>query len=226
MLLVTVVFGASAQYRWNGYPSPYQRLQRNMEHNQNRDRIGYRNGDSKLVLNLDYGISLPMGDLHQYVDKPSFNGWNASLLYQINPKIAAGLGIGFYDYYQKLPRTIYQDKTTSISAVQTHIVQYVPIQPTLLYTPNGGKKGVQPYVGLGIGGALVNYEKYWGVFVDKNNKFGFSVSPMAGVLIPFTKTSRLKLNIGVRYNYATFSYQEIKNLSNMEANIGISLHLK
>lgn len=225
-LLAVTAFQAGAQYRWYGYPSPYQRMQRNMERNRNPEHVGSRQGPSKLVLNLNYGISLPLGDLHQYVNKPSFNGWNAALLYQINPKIAAGLGFGFYDFYQKLPREVYGDKNSAISAVQTHTLQYIPIQPTVVYTPNGNKGAVQPYVGLGIGGALVNYNKYWGEFGDKDNKFAFSVTPMAGIHIPFGKTSPLKLNVGVKYNYIPYTNDEIHNLSAVEGNVGLSLHLR
>lgn len=228
-LLVGGVWCANAQ--WRPYPyryeNRYQRLQQNMERNHDNDQYVYRkNGKPRLSLNLNYGISQPLGSLHDYAGKTSFNGWNASLLYQFNPKIAAGLGVGFYDYYQKIPRKIYEDKTTAISAVQTHTLQLIPIQPTIIYTPNGDKPGIQPYIGIGIGVADVNYEKYWGEFVDKQNKVGFSVSPMAGVHIPFSKTSPLQFNIGVKYNYAPYAYNEIKNVSSVEGNAGISIHLK
>jgi hypothetical protein len=230
MLLVAVsVVAVNAQFRRYPYPyrNPYQRLQQNMEHNQNQDQANvYRNRDSKLWLTLDYAVSQPLGSLKDYADKTSFAGWNVSLLYQFNPKIAAGLGVGFYNYYQKIPRQVYEDKTTSISAVQSHTLQLIPIQPTIVFTPHGGEAGVQPYVGLGVGVADVNYEKYWGEFVDKTNKVGFSVSPMAGVRIPIGKTSPVKVNIGVKYNYAPFAYNEIKNISTVEANAGISIHLR
>lgn len=225
-LLALMAFQAGAQYRWYGNPSPYQRMQRNMERNRNPQQVGDHNGPSKLMVTLNYGASLPLGSLHQYVDKPSFTGWNAQLMYEINPKVAVGLGFGFYDYYQKLPRALYEDKGTTISAVQSRTLQYVPIQPTILFTPNGNTGKVRPYVGLGIGGALVNYNKYWGEFADKHNKFAFSVKPMAGIRVPFSSKSPLQLNVGVGYNYSPYSYNEVHNLSTVEANVGLSLHLR
>lgn len=225
-LLALMAFQAGAQYRWYGYPSPYQRMQRNMERNRNPQQVGDRNGPSKLMVNLNYGVSLPLGSLHQYIDKPSFTGWNAQLMYEINPKVAVGLGFGFYDYYQKLPRAIYDNKGTTISAVQSRTLQYVPIQPTILFTPNGNTGKVRPYVGLAVGGALVNYNKYWGEFTDKNNKFAFSVKPMAGIRVPFSSKSPLQFNVGVGYNYIAYSYNEVHNLSTVEGNVGLSLHLR
>lgn len=229
LILAVSAFAASAQWRPYpyGYRNPYQRLQQNMEKNNNRDQYTYRkNPNPRLSLNLNYGISQPLGSLKDYTDKTSLTGWNVSLLYQINPQLAAGLGVGYYNYYEKIPRKVYEDKTTAVSAVQSHTLQLVPVQPTIIYTPHGEKPGVRPYVGLGIGVTDVNYEKYWGEFADSQNKIAFSVSPMAGVHIPFSQTSPIALNAGVRYNYVPYSHNEIKNISTIEGNIGLSIHLR
>src|SRR5690242_18441203 len=130
-------------------------------------------------LNLNYSAARPFGTLHDYADKTSFSGWNGSLMYEVSPSFSAGLRAGFQDYYQKLPRALYSDKTTDVSAVQTHTLQTIPIQATALYTVHGTQPGIHPYVGLGIGITDVNYEKYWGEFVDQDNKVAFSISPTA-----------------------------------------------
>lgn len=229
-LFVAVCVTANAQWfrPYPNYNNGYQRLQQNMERGQNNnDQYAYtRNGNSNFVLNLNYGISQPLGTLKDYTNKTSFAGWNASLLYQINPQIAAGLSGGYYSYYQKIPRQVYHQGYTDISAVQSHTLQLIPIQPAILYTPEGDKPGIQPYVGLGVGVADVNYGEYWGEFVDSKDKIGFSVSPMAGIHIPFSKTSPLKFNVGVKYTYAPFTYNEIHNISMVEANVGLSIHLR
>lgn len=231
VIMTTACLVANAQwYRPYpyGYDNGYQRLQRNMERGQNNnDQYAYtRYSNSNFLLNLNYGISQPLGTLKDYANHTSFAGWNASLLYQINPKIAAGLSAGYYSYYQKIPRQVYHQGYTDISAVQSHTLQFIPVQPTILYTPGGDKPGIQPYAGLGIGPAFVNYQKYWGEFVDSKNKMSFSVSPMAGIHIPFGKTSPLKFNVGVKYNYVPFTYNEIHNISTVEANVGLSIHLR
>lgn len=228
--LISAACAANAQW-WRPYPpyqNGYQRLQQNMERGQNNnDQYAYtRNSNSNFVLNLNYGISEPVGSLKSYTNPTSFTGWNISLLYQINPKIAAGLGVGYYSYYQKIPRQVYHQGYTDISAVQSHTLQFIPIQPTILFTPKGDKPGIQPYVGLGIGAADVNYEEYWGEFVDSKNKIGFSVSPMAGIHVPFSKTSPLKFNVGLKYNYAPFAYNEIHGINTVEANLGLSIRLR
>lgn len=229
--LLLAVMEVSAQYRYP-YPPPYPNRDQPTQQNVGRsgeikqDSRVYQNRKSNLLLNLNYGLSQPLGSLNDYTKNTSFNGWNLSLLYQFNPKFAAGLGVGFYDYYQKIPRQLYTDKNSTISAVQTHTVQLIPIQPTALYKPKGGEKGIQPYVGLGVGIANVNHEKYWGQFVDKNNKISLSVSPMVGIKIPFGAHSPLSANVGVKYNYIPYKHDEISNINTVEGNVGISLHLR
>lgn len=229
LLLFIPAIAVQAQYRRYPYPSrpPYQRNQvgRNGEINQDRT-IMRRSGPTRLWLDLNYGLSQPLGSLKDYTDKTSTNGWRASLLYQINPKIAVGLGSGFYDYYERIPRKIYQDKNTTISAVQTHTLQLIPIQPTILYFLGDQKKNVKPYIGLGIGVTDVNYKNYWGEFVDKENSISFSASPMIGLRIPFSPTSPLSFNADLRYNFVSYNRNGIKTIQAPEANVGLSINLK
>lgn len=181
--------------------------------------------DHRLKLDLNYQVSQPFGSLHDYVNKTSFNGWNGALMYDINPNWSGGLSIGFQDYYQKIPRQVYHSGTTDISAVQTHTLQSIPVEATGRYTWRAAQPGIHPYAGLGIGIADINYEKYWGEFVDQYNTVHFSVSPMAGLLIPISERSPVDVNIGVRYNYVPYSNNEVGNLSALHGNIGLQIGL-
>ncbi len=226
LFVPAVAVQAQYRYPYQNRP-PYQRNQvgRNGEINQNQNMIR-RNGPSKLWLDLNYAVSQPFGGLKDYANKTSTNGWRASLLYQFNPKLAIGLGSGFYDYYERIPRRVYQDKNTAISAVQTHTLQLIPIQPTVLYFPGEEGKRVKPYVGLGIGVTDVNYKNYWGEFADKVNSISFSASPMVGIRIPFTKTSPLSFNADLRYNFIPYNKNGIQTINTAEANIGLSINLR
>lgn len=232
VLLLTAAGTVQAQFRY-GYPYPRrpwppQRDQVGRNGEIKRDQnVVRRNGPSNLWINLNYALSQPLGSLKNYTGKTSFNGWRASLLYQLNPKWAVGLGSGFYDYYERIPRKIYSDKNSAISAVQTHTLQLIPIQPTLLYFPKGNVgKGIHPYVGLGIGVTDVNYKNYWGEFVDKENSIAFSASPMAGIRIPFSETSPLQFNADVRYNFIPYNRNDIQTIHTIGANVGLSINLR
>ncbi len=228
--LLTMTIAANAQFR--RYYPPQNRWHHN-DHvsrdgsveRDNRNVVG-RNSPTNLYLNINYAVSQPLGSLKDYADKTSFRGWNISLLYAINPKWQVGLSSGFYDYYQQFPRKLYHSNGSDISAVQTHTLQLIPIQPTVLYFPGEGDQKVKPYFGLGIGVTDVNYKLYWGKFAGKDNSFAFSASPVVGIRIPFTTTSPLQFNADVKYNFVGYNKNNISSIHTVEANVGLSIHIR
>jgi len=229
--MIMIVSAADAQYRRyyprNSRPMYQDRVGKNGEIIKDQNRYSRRsNQPTKLHLNLNYAISQPLGGLKDYAGKTSLNGWHLSLLYAINPKWQIGLGAGFYDYYERFPRKVYHNGNIDISAVQTHTMQLIPIQPTVLYFPGEEEQAVKPYVGIGLGATVVGYKNYWGEFLDKDNSIGFSASPMAGIRISFSKTSPLECNADVRYNFVPYSKHDINGIHTVEANVGLSLNIR
>lgn len=231
-LVIVAVAAASAQFRY-GYPySPYRhwnhdrdQVARNGEMKNNRN-VHKNDKPTKLHINLNYAATQPFGSLKNYADNTSFNGWRASILYQVNPNWMMGLGSGFYDYYERLPRKVYQGHNSAISAVQTHTMQLIPIQPTVLYFPGKKDRKIKPYIGLGIGITDVIYKNYWGEFVEKDNNIAFSASPMVGVRIPFSETSPLQFNADVRYNFIKYNKHDMETINTVGVNVGLSINIR
>src|SRR5687767_4551384 len=75
-----------------------------------------------LQLDLNYSISIPSGSFKEdAVDKASFRGFTANLLYNINDHISVGFGTGYQDFYQKYPRAVYKlQEGGEVSAVLTN----------------------------------------------------------------------------------------------------------
>ncbi|PSL47762.1 outer membrane protein with beta-barrel domain [Chitinophaga niastensis] len=178
-----------------------------------------------LSVDINYSIAQPLGSLKDYSDKTSFRGWSAGLQYMLNNQLSVGIRTGFQDFYQKLPRAVYPDKMGDVSAVQTRTLQVIPIQATVGYAFTKPDKAIIPYASVGIGAANMNYEKYWGEFVEKNNSWQFMVSPEIGINVPFGKASPVMFNANVRYNYAPYSYSDITGFNSVQGNIGLKFHL-
>jgi hypothetical protein len=178
-----------------------------------------------LSVDVNYSIAQPLGSLKDYSNKTSFRGWSAGLQYMLNDRLSVGIRTGFQDYYQKLPRAVYPDKSGDVSAVQTRTLQVIPVQATIGYSFTSPASVVIPYGSLGIGAASMNYEKYWGEFVEKNNSWQFMVSPEIGINVPFGKYSPVMFNANVRYNYAPYKYQDITSYNSIQGNIGLKFHL-
>ncbi len=177
-------------------------------------------------LNLNYSIAQPLGSLSDYAGNTSFRGWQVGLQYSLNDRLALGLKTGFSDFYERVPRALYPGKGEDVSAVQTHTLQTIPILATVHYSLASPEAKVIPYAGVGVGTANMNYEKYWGEFVEQENKWAFQVSPELGVNVPFGKYSPVMLNANVQYNYAPFKVNEITNFNSVQANIGVKFHIR
>lgn len=178
-----------------------------------------------LSVNLDYSVAQPFGALKDYTNKTSARGWKAGIQYMLNDQLAVGLKTGFQDFYERSPREVYPTKSGDISAVQTRTLQTIPILATVQYQFTRPDATVIPYANLGVGVANMNYEKYWGQFVDSHNTWQFQVSPEVGINIPFGRTSPLLFNASVQYNYSPYKYAEITNFSSVQGNIGLRLHI-
>ncbi|WP_343306184.1 OmpW family outer membrane protein [Chitinophaga niabensis] len=176
--------------------------------------------------NVNYSIAQPLGSLSDYAKNTSFRGWTAGFNYAINDRLSVGGKVGYADFYERFPRAVYPGKGEDVSAVQTHTLQTIPILATVQYNLAKADARVIPYVGAGIGTANMNYEKYWGEFVEKENKWAFQVSPEVGINIPFGKYSPVMLNANVQYNYAPFKVNEITNFNSIQANIGLKFHIQ
>ncbi|MEZ2441074.1 outer membrane beta-barrel protein [Chitinophaga sp. RCC_12] len=178
-----------------------------------------------LSVDVNYSIAQPLGSLKDYSDKTSFRGWSAGLQYQLNNQWSVGLRSGFQDFYERLPRAVYPDKQGDVSAVQSRTLQVIPIQATVSYAFTKPSAAVIPYATVGVGTANMNYEKYWGEFVEKDNSWQFLVSPEIGINVPFGKASPLMFNANVRYNYAPYKYGDITNYNTVQGNIGLKFSL-
>ena len=168
----------------------------------------------------------PSGDFRDVVDKTSLRGADVNILYGINDKFSAGLNIGFQDFYQKFPRSVYKlSDGSDISAVLTNSIQTLPILATAKYSFLPQAR-VQPYATAGVGGAIVLSKQYIGEYPNETNKFSFAAKPGAGVYIPFRKQGEVGVNLGVNYNYIAYKQDDISNLSYIGFTIGIGFPMR
>ena len=179
-----------------------------------------------MQLDLNYGIGIPSGSFtSDAVDKASFRGWTANLLYNITPHISVGVGTGFQDFYQKYPRAVYKlAEGGEVSAVVSNSIQTIPILAEFQYRFLPGNI-VQPYVGVGVGGNMVVFDQYLGEFDNSKSSFKFAARPEAGVFIPFRKDGPAGVHLFGAYNYMPYNMDGIDNLNNWGAGIGVKFPL-
>ena len=189
--------------------------------------IKARAQERELQLDLNYSIGIPSGSFKtDAVDKASFRGWTANLLYNITDKISVGLGTGFQDFYQKYPRAVYKlGEGGEVSAVLTNSIQTIPILAEFQYRflPHNT---VQPYVGVGVGGNMIVFDQYLGEFDNSKSSFKFAARPEAGVFIPFRKDGPAGIHVFGAYNYMPYKEDGVDNFNNWGAGVGVKFPLR
>jgi hypothetical protein len=167
----------------------------------------------------------PMGEFKDLVDETSFRGADVVIIYGINDRSGAGLNIGFQDFYQKFPRAVYKlSDGSDISAVITNSIQTIPILATFRYNFAAG--GIQPYAGLGAGGAVVINREYIGEAANDFNKVAFAARPSLGIYIPFKKDGEVGLNLAANYTYIPYKGNGVSNLSYIGFTLGIGFPMR
>lgn len=181
-----------------------------------------------LHLNLQYSYALPLGNFKSdVISDGSPRGVTGDLLYGINNKIAIGVGLGFQDFYQKYPRSLYPtgDHETT-SAVLSNSVQTMPLLAKAELFPLGGKSSIQPYISAGAGLGIVSFTQYLGEFGSSENSAGFMLQGGAGIKIPFGVTKNAGVSLGANYNMINYKKNGFDNFDNVNFQAGLYFPLR
>lgn len=174
--------------------------------------------------NLNYGAAFPGSNMKTLFNDASLRGWSGAILYGATDQLSVGLQAGFQDFYQKNDRAVYSEDGSDISAVVTHSVQTMPImlKGQYRFTTEGR---VQPFAGLGIGGNLVQYRKFYGQFSENNSKLGFAAQPELGVSIPVGR-GNTALQVASGYNFMPYKYGDADGLNSTYIKAGVIFQLR
>ncbi len=181
-----------------------------------------------LHLNLQYSYALPLSNFKSdIISDGSPRGVTGDLLYGINNKVAVGLGLGFQDFYQKYPRSLYPtgDHETT-SAVLSNSVQIIPVLAKAQFFPLGGKAAIQPYISGGVGLGITNFTQYLGEFGSTDNSAGLMLQGGAGIKIPFGVMKNAGVSLGANYNMVSYKKNGFNDLNNLNLQAGVYFPLR
>ncbi len=175
-------------------------------------------------LTPSYSIAVPVGNFKNLVEETSVRGWNAEIMYGINEQTSVGLSGGFQDFYQRYPRTVMHSEGSALSAVVTNSIQVIPIMLKTKHFLSTGN--IQPFASLAAGGNIIQYQKYYGQFVDATTKFGFVAQPEIGAFVPLGKMKRIGFNVAGAYNFMPFQFNDANGLNNIGLKAGLTFPLQ
>ena len=174
---------------------------------------------------IDYQAALPVGNFKDAIDEVSGRGGSIGVFYGITDAVSLGLEAGFQDFYKKYPRAIFHEPGSDLSAVITNSVQIIPILLKAKYhfTTTGS---LRPYASVGVGANLVQYQKYFGQFVEGQSKVGFAARPELGLQIPFGRSKEAGVHLAAGYNVMPYKDRDLDGLNNAVFKLGINVPLR
>lgn len=159
------------------------------------------------MLNINYQIALPLGDLKDFTDKASFRGMGMEYHGFLTDRISLGAGTGWNVFYENRDhatgdfRFKGNDNTYTMTGNQYRYVNTVPLMAICRYFLAGGTSPVQPFLGLGAGTRWTEKRLEVGQYAATLSRWQFSFAPEVGIIAPFNE--QLALSAGARYSYGT-----------------------
>jgi len=172
---------------------------------------------------LFYGAFLPSGSQNDFIRNQTGQAFGLGLEAVFPKTFSVGLRTGYQYRSERLPRQIYQLESGAISAVQTRTLSVVPVLATGSVYFTGVNAPIRPYIQAGAGGAVVNYSKYWGTLVDREQAIRLAIAPAAGVRFRFGgPEGRLGAELQAQYQQVFFNYNELSDIKNLLVSAGLS----
>ena len=131
-----------------------------------------------------YSIGLPMGDLNDFISKPSFRGITMDYRYMVQPNIAVGANIGWNVFYEAKSSSTYTVDNASLSGKQYRYSNNAPMLVTATYYLNPDDN-ITPFFGLGIGTMYTRRNTDMNLYTLEEEAWHFALQPEAGVNIKF-----------------------------------------
>jgi hypothetical protein len=184
-----------------------------------QERKGFRAGQTLMAVN--YEPSLPIGSFEDYVSDWSWRGFSFEGRKKINPRLSAGLSFSWNRWDET-----FSDLTVDIpgGVASGPVYRYADmfaIRALAHYYLLDGP--IQPYVGVGIGGAWSYAYQQVVDLADSQNGFDFIVSPEGGVLVELVSGSTsVGLNIAFRYTYTTADVGRDSEISTISPIVGLT----
>lgn len=180
------------------------------------------------MLNLNYQISVPLGDIKDFTDKASFRGMDLEYHHFLNDRFSLGGLIGWNVFYHNLDhhtgdfRFNGSDNIYTITGNQYRYINTVPLMAVGRYYFTDNTTAIRPFLGLGLGTRWTEKRLEVGQYSSTLSRWQFSFAPEIGMLVPLN--DQVALNFGAKYSYGTkAAHGRIPEFQSFTFSIGLIL---
>ncbi|PIB35153.1 hypothetical protein BFP72_06955 [Reichenbachiella sp. 5M10] len=172
------------------------------------------------MFNINWGISVPVYDLDDYVGGTSASGLNISGRKFIYDFFSVGGYAGWQMYYDKQDGLVQSQPGVDIWGTQLrHINVYPLMVNTHFYLGSDG--GVRPYAGVNVGVSFVNQRVQVGLYEVTDTSAHFTISPEIGIYLPVGLAGG-GFHISGRYEQAFQSSNDF-HVQSVSLNLGFAI---
>ncbi len=175
----------------------------------------------KNLLGMNYSLSFPVSDFHDFIQDMGYRGWDVELKTFVTDNIAVGGGLGWYAFYQKYPRDTYEFENGALTTTVFAYHYSVPMRAVVDYyfLPNSF---VHPWIGLNINLYYNDRELQVGYYLISDESWNFGLTPEVGILVPFGRNVDWGAHVKGKYNYQFYNRERFNNLSWFDVTFGLS----
>jgi len=169
-----------------------------------------------------YEMATPVGELHDFISKSSFRGFELGALWPVYRSLYVGSVFNYHLFYEELGRKTYQVESGALNANLYRYAKYWTIQAEARYLFFDADAVARPFVGLRLGIAFATTATLVSDLSLYDSPTGFALSPEAGVLL--SVASIMHLSGSVRYDFTTVSSGALENGSYLAYHLGFLFH--
>jgi len=178
--------------------------------------------ESYFYFNLD--INTPLSN-RDWVSATSGNGAKIGYRKFINEKFSAGVDIGWASYHQYFPTTSFVDGNTTTTTDYFNYVTNYTFAASGQYNFKITPEWLLPYAGIALGAANNKYTRYYNIYTDVDQSWGFLARPEAGILVRISQRRSIGAMAAIHYDFSTAKSDKYNytSFSNLGIQIGIML---
>lgn len=180
-------------------------------------------GQESEYLSVQYSVGIGIGDMGDFISKPSFRGVLLEYRRSINSNLSVGIDFGWNVFYEKKDYDTYTVGTETLSGIQYRYQNELPMLAALDYNFSGEENPFKPYAGLGIGTIYTERATDMGLWRLEQNPWQFLVRPEVGFLYELSYSVSAKVAAKYYYGFAAGDLDEAQGY--VSINVGLAFQL-
>ncbi len=167
---------------------------------------------------LEYPIGFAIGDMNDFIDEPSFRGFNFGYRNLNDDGIALGIDMGWQTFYEEMDQATYTVDTRSITGLQYRYMNMFTASAQVDKVFADGSD-VRPFIGLGAGTSYARRTVDMGQWSLETDPWQFMLQPEAGVSLYLEGGNALMFSANY---YMGFKTQDLEAQNFLALTIGFA----